>query len=868
LLAQLQTDDEEDLLKKFLAFPVLVLSNGISKIKSRAQLFASGDFSRLLDDWPHPRPYHQHDQIESDDSENAIAASTLRQAIRLAKEGAISKAVQALQRQPTMDGPEVEHMLRQLHPTGSPVSLVPVSDEPDTPFTTEEILTNLRSFAKRSAAGPSGWSPDHFIELSRVSKDFTSVLARLCTILAMRSLSADIKPWVFGARLIALRKKDMGIRPIGCGEAIRRLAAKCLCARVKHEISSYCSKARQVGFGIPGGVDLLFHTLKAYTTSSADVVIATVDLSNAFNTVDRQAIYDTISQHCPELQRYFENAYSQPSNLLWRDVIIPSAQGVQQGDPLGPPLFALAVARALTATTSTLPFEGWYLDDGTLCGPLESVLQRFKDIGQHLQTIGLNINLSKCQLFTRTGSLPPHLQSQASSVGFHQVLRFEECTILGLPLFADSPSMLELSKQSKKLIQSVTEIIVADPHIGITMLRLCTGVPEVNHLLRAHGFAPPLFSIEEYTLEALRTLFPDLDASHRAQMALPIRLGGLGLRLLPNVARNAHIASLAAALRGLNSLFGSFQPNSFIERRIMDFINQYPSRMKEVEEVERSLLNDPTFSASHLQRRLQSLEDANFAASLLSNDFDAKRILAASARDAGNFLSGPFYYHKWLDRDAFRINFALRFGIPFVPQGLLCRACRHPLDAHGHHIFTCMASGDKHIIHNAIRDTLSAYASQALLNPTKEVMCFPGSQDRIDLLLKHDHSGRETLVDVAITYPLRSGALVGPDAAANAYEEIKWSRYRSQLCPSTQAFVPFVMDTLGGASTAARSLLKFVHNAAKARALYHGSININVMIRHVLCRKIAEVFRRATEEGLRAVTSTRADISAETATMC
>ena len=53
---------------------------------------------------------------------------------------------------------------------------------------------------------------------------------------------------------------------------------------------------------------------------------------------------------------------------------IPSASVVQQGDPLGPLLFALvlhSVLKQLAADPQCqqLLFNAWYLDDGALAGP-------------------------------------------------------------------------------------------------------------------------------------------------------------------------------------------------------------------------------------------------------------------------------------------------------------------------------------------------------------------------------------------------------------------------------------------------------------------------------------------------------------------
>ena len=63
------------------------------------------------------------------------------------------------------------------------------------------------------------------------------------------------------------------------------------------------------------------------------------------------------------------SAYSTPSSLYIRDRITQSAKRVQQGDPLGPPLFRLATLWITEHLRSE--FYMFYLDDSPLAGPLD-----------------------------------------------------------------------------------------------------------------------------------------------------------------------------------------------------------------------------------------------------------------------------------------------------------------------------------------------------------------------------------------------------------------------------------------------------------------------------------------------------------------
>jgi len=88
-----------------------------------------------------------------------------------------------------------------------------------------------------------------------------------------------------------------------------------------------------------------------------------------------------LCDHFPTLQRWVHWVYSQQPWLFFGDQVLCSAKGVQQGDPLGPFLFALplhpTIQRIHSVLVESLPplsfLNLWYLDDGTLVLPLELV---------------------------------------------------------------------------------------------------------------------------------------------------------------------------------------------------------------------------------------------------------------------------------------------------------------------------------------------------------------------------------------------------------------------------------------------------------------------------------------------------------------
>lgn len=69
---------------------------------------------------------------------------------------------------------------------------------------------------------------------------------------------------------------------------------------------------------------------------------------------------------------------------------------MQQGDPLGPILFTLAVDPAIQTLRSSLNL--WFLDDCTLAGPMEIVTAYLHNIFLTFRELGLEINQQKCEI--------------------------------------------------------------------------------------------------------------------------------------------------------------------------------------------------------------------------------------------------------------------------------------------------------------------------------------------------------------------------------------------------------------------------------------------------------------------------------------
>ena len=388
------------------------VSQRLTWSRSRLLRWLAGERAELWIDLPtYKRPKPRKFSAE------AALIKCQEKCISLAGEGGFSNACNTLISPPPLGHTaEIAGRLADKHPTADrPIDLSNLGNTSSAvvPLADIDLVEKcIRSFHRLSGGGPSGLKPIH-LKNCMATEHRDEVLERCCALLNMlakEEAPITLAPFLAGANLTALPKKDDGFRPVAVGEVWRRLTAKYLCNIFKEQARTHFFPL-QIGVAQPLGTEVGLETARQWShrnKNNLSAILVKIDFSNAFNCVDRQVFLEQCRHHFPGLSKWAEWCYAQPANLYFGSDTISSEKGVQQGDPIGPMLFALALHPLLQEVNNGrseggLELNYSYLDDLILAGEQNAVAGFFHYLKRAASQIGLDFNTSKCEVIPPAG---------------------------------------------------------------------------------------------------------------------------------------------------------------------------------------------------------------------------------------------------------------------------------------------------------------------------------------------------------------------------------------------------------------------------------------------------------------------------------
>jgi len=797
--------------------------------------------------------------------------------------------------------------LRDLHPRG-PAELPPCpNDAPELVVDPSWMANEMLHSDTGAAPGPSGYG-SNFIQVLAADTACVAAMAVLIGHIVNDKLPATVRNLLNTCILVSLEKDGGGRRPVAMGDMFYRMAARFALSLVL-EPAQCALRPYQFGVGVEDGctqvVQSLQHLLslppapappnprpthqfafsrprpapQAADPTPRPLACLSIDVANAFNTVDRAALLRAVYGNA-ELAlcwRMVAFGYGHPSLLLMpcgdevteTDAFIESSNGVRQGDPLAALLFALAMHGVYEQVAKVCRSGCFaYSDDSHGVGWLEECWRAWVALPTLLGPLGLRLNAAKCELTCFHIDALQHARDIDALAAFRAagvVINTSALKVLGCVVGAsDAVTAQGLHQRpSFRADQRVAfhRLPLLSKPTGYLALAQLTGAVLTNRL-RAMSPAATEAHAAEYDGEVLRIAHTlvgirEVDgARYDEELRSPTKFGGLGLLSAARIAPAAYLAGAECTLRsspvfstvwsGADELEPSWPITTAIEdalRRIATVEGGFVSRCdpEAVAGVSASILpasaaafvthfkaHAPGPIQSAIIHRITTLShNARMKAAGdggVQAQVEVARLQALKEKESSRWLQVlPTDAGLRLTDLQWQTAAQLRLGIPKAPYGAAAPPCEHERAAakDGWHALVCMKRSGTAINarHNAVVRLLADAAALLKIPVRVEPYNLCDDDDhRPDIQL--DLPEYTLLGDVTISHPCAGrwrAAAADPDRGVEAVGDARSIEKHGTYGPIAEALgVQFSPFILYTYGGFHKSALSFVNNMGAA----------------------------------------------------
>jgi hypothetical protein len=598
--------------------------------------------------------------------------------------------------------------------------------------------------------------------------------------------------------------------------------------------------------------------------------MALLDFKNAFNLVDRRRFLDEVLARHPQIFAWVQYSYGSDATLFTGSDVIYAQRGVQQGDPLGPLLFALAIHPLLTRLKSKCDLVAAYLDDITIQGSSEQVREAIQLVEDEGPSYGVHLSSEKTVIWwPDSRGVVPYSYDIFSN--FHRTLG-SGVELLGGALSKSPDFVLDVvMKRVDRCVASAKMMMkLEDPQLCLLLLRACELMPKLMYCWRTTlplhlGFAAK--SLDEFVASTLRDIVvgggPHFGDFQLSLASLPVAMGGLGVPLPSDVASYAYTASMLSSMPLQNDILGvprDFLPQ-FVRELVSDFaVTVFPSDADQASK----LLSETLAPQSKHQLFMAHVFYSAKRSVILKHNYitrhpaDMRRRFQVVLDSAAEPVASAWLFalpnsgmNQRMSASEFQASAAFRLLIPQFSPGHLCKCtgCTVEMDRFGYHALICRGK-QRFERHQTVRDALFDLAAMARFAPTKDapVRCLGRSSYSglthafrpADILLAGDDFAQDC-ADVTVVCPfsttMTGGAALVIGKKVNDAEEEKYRKHQEACENASYGFKAFAIDVFGVMGNRSLQFLYRIRNAIvrasghhmrKATAICHRRISMAV----------------------------------------
>jgi len=644
------------------------------------------------------------------------------------------------------------------------VSTIKVPGRGGTMMEVDTMKWILGKLKRGIAQGLTGARYDHY----RLLK--ADVVKLMVTKLLNGDTSAQVRKVLTSCRGFALDKGDRKVRPVAIGEAIRRIAARVVCAQDGPEIAKTLEKVMQFGVGIKGGIEYAYHSVRLHMLERfdqyerdygvqngddlGDEVPAglKIDFKNGYNSTKRSKMLTQVQHRFPGMLRFVRYTYAQRASFVVMHkgrVVkeIDSIYGTQQGDPLGGHLFALSIYDFMLDLRDNFPQAAisWIVDDLTV----SDTQAQLKLIAEKVDTdgpeYGLFKNHTKGEIYSHITDTRPNWKPLPvfDRLRYHHAVTGFAKPLLGGPFGTQE----HVAAQALELAQDLTRPArhlhrLQHPHLEFQLLKhcICTTTMHLTRLVDPEALQPAIDEANKVSQRELSRIVADQGQPRTIQdyqmewARQPINEGGLGLHNLALIALAAYMAALAGVARRASKIYEATQHQA--ARTIRAWFNSstdFAHKLAHLAE----LVNDDSEerdTPNPICPSLQSIEKMPSQKALSEKLYRNNRtkLLDMDGMDqderAWRLSSCQYGAGSWLHcipairqfqcgHLVFKVMLQIRLGltIAFAGEVLTCKCGHQPETAresraftHGWHWMSVCKKGHRITRHNKIRDVIAS----------------------------------------------------------------------------------------------------------------------------------------------------------------